>query len=278
MNYVLNNKNHVILGDSIDVLKTLPDQFCNLIYIDPPFNTGNVQQRKRVKVTQDANGKRKGFANKSYNETKVDSASYADSFNDYIEFLMSRIKESMRCLKQDGSIFIHLDYREVHYIKVEMDKLLGRDHFMNEIIWSYDYGGRSKSKWSVKHNTILWYANNPKNYTFNFDKMDRIPYLTPGLVGPEKAAIGKTPTDVWWHTIVPTNSLQKTGYPTQKPLGILNRFIKVHSNEGDYVMDFFGGSGTTAESAALHERKFVTIDSSQDAINVMNKRLERFLK
>lgn len=272
------NKNTIILGDNSQALATLPDKFASLIYIDPPFNTGKTQKRNRIKVTSvtDGEGDRVGFAGKSYDTEKVDSGSYADSFDDFENFLMSRIEQSLRCLADDGSIFVHLDCREVHYIKVAMDKLMGRDHFINEIIWSYDYGARSKNKWSKKHDTILWYAKDPKNYIWNYDAIDRIPYMAPDLVGPEKAAKGKTPTDVWWHTIVPTNGKEKTGYPTQKPRGILNRIVKVHSRPNDFVLDFFGGSGTTGEAAGLNGRQFVMIDSNPEAIVVMTKRLQQF--
>jgi site-specific DNA-methyltransferase (adenine-specific) len=264
----------IILGDNAAVLPTLPEKFARAIYIDPPFNTGKVQKRDRIRVmATDGEGVRGGFGGRRYDVEKVESGSYEDAFEDFETFLMPRIKASLRCLMPDGSLFVHLDYREVHYIKVALDRLLGRDRFMNEIIWAYDYGGRPKSRWPAKHDTILWYAANPEEYVFNFDQMDRIPYMAPGLVGPEKAARGKTPTDVWWHTIVATNGHEKTGYPTQKPLGILNRVIKVHSQPGDVVLDFFGGSGTTGEAAALHDRGFVLIDNNPEAVRVAASRL-----
>ena len=186
---------------------------------------------------------------------------------------MPRIEAGLRCLAPAGSLFVHLDAREVHYVKIALDRLLGRDRFINEIIWAYDYGGRPKDRWPAKHDTILWYAMDPERYTFNYDAIDRIPYMAPDLVGPEKAARGKTPTDVWWHTIVPTNGKEKTGYPTQKPLGILRRLIAVHSNPGDTVLDFFAGSGTTGAAAAELGRGSILIDSSPDAIEVMRRRL-----
>ena len=186
---------------------------------------------------------------------------------------MPRIEAGLRCLAPNGSLFVHLDYREVHYVKVALDQLLGRDRCVNEIVWAYDFGGRSKSRWSSKHDTILWYVMDPANYVFNFDAMERIPYMAPGLVTAEKAARGKTPTDVWWHTIVPTNGKEKTGYPTQKPLGVLNRIIKVHTEPGDTVLDFFAGSGTTGEAAATNRRGFVLIDSNPEAADVMATRL-----
>jgi site-specific DNA-methyltransferase (adenine-specific) len=274
--YILSMKK-IILGDNIKVLPTLPDGFARLIYIDPPFNTGRVQKRDRIRVVKtDDEGDRVGFGGRNYNVEKIKSSQYNDNFDDFESFLMPRIEASLRCLKSDGSLFVHLDYREVHYIKVAIDKLLGRHRFINEIIWAYDYGGRSKTRWSAKHDTILWYALKPDNYIFNFNEMDRIPYLAPGLVGAEKAARGKTPTSVWFHTIVPTNGKEKTGYPTQKPLGVINRIIKIHSQPDDVVLDFFGGSGTTGESAAKHGRGFVLIDNNIEATKIAATRLARF--
>ncbi len=268
----------IILGDNADVLPTLPSKFARLIYVDPPFNTGRVQKRDRITVAATgAAGDRGGFGGRRYAVERVEpSAAYDDRFDDFEAFLMPRIEASLRCLTDDGSLFVHLDAREVHYVKVALDRLLGRDHFMNEIIWAYDYGGRPKNRWPAKHDTILWYVRDPSAYVFNFEEMDRIPYMAPGLVSKEKAERGKTPTDVWWHTIVPTNGHEKTGYPTQKPLGVLNRVIKVHSRPGDVVLDFFGGSGTTGEAAAAHGRGFVLIDNHLDAVKIAATRLAAF--
>ncbi len=267
----------IVLGDNAEVLPSLPERFARLIYIDPPFNTGKTQRRERIRVTaSDGAGARGGFGGRRYHVEKVHSGSYDDDFDDFESFLVPRIEAALRCLTPDGSLFVHLDYHEVHYIKVGLDRLLGRDRFMNEIVWAYDYGGRPKNRWPAKHDTILWYALDPEKYVFNFDEMDRIPYMAPGLVGPEKAERGKTPTDVWWHTIVATSGHEKTGYPTQKPLGILNRVIKVHSLPGDVVLDFFGGSGTTGESAARHGRGFVLVDNNEEAVRIAAARLASF--
>jgi site-specific DNA-methyltransferase (adenine-specific) len=223
----------------------------DLIYIDPPFNTGEEQRRRDLY--------------------------YLDKHNDYESFISQHLNEAYRVLKPNGSIMFHIGTKEAHYCKIWLDEIFGRSSFMNEIIWSYDYGGRSKSRWSNKHDTIFWYAKNPKEYTFNYDAIDRIPYLAPALVGAEKAERGKTPTDVWWNTIVHTTGKEKTGYPTQKPLAILERIILVHSNEGDTVMDFFAGSGTTGEAAAKHGRKFILIDNNIQAIDIMNERLKSYM-
>ena len=264
----------IILADNLDVLRDLPAASVPLIYIDPPFNTGKAQQRTSVKVVRDeAEGDRTGFQGRRYRTRVVGSQSFADSFSDYAAFLEPRLLEAQRVLAADGSFFLHLDFREVHYCKVLLDVIFGRECFLNEIIWAYDYGGRPKRKWPAKHDSILWYVKNPGDYVFNYEELDRIPYMAPGLVGPQKAARGKTPTDVWWHTIVPTMGKEKTGYPTQKPLGILNRIVKVHSRPGDLVLDFFAGSGTTGEAAARHERDFLLVDDNPEAVGVMSRRL-----
>jgi site-specific DNA-methyltransferase (adenine-specific) len=261
------------LGDNLIALRAMPDGCCNLIYIDPPFNTQKTQRRERIAVTRSANGTRGGFGSQRYSVKKLDSPDYADSFDDFSGFMRPRLEEAHRLLAADGSFFLHIDYREAHYMKVMLDEIFGRASFMNEIVWAYDYGGKPRSRWPAKHDTILWYAKDSAGYTFNFDAIDRIPYMAPGLVGAEKAARGKIPTDVWWMTIVPTNSKEKTGYPTQKPLKLLNRIIAVHSHPGDMVLDFFAGSGTTGEAAARAQRRFILIDSSVAATELMAKRL-----
>ena len=265
----------VIFGDNLDVLASLEDGEVDLVYIDPPFNTGRVQERRSIRTVRDEDGgDRVGFQGNRYRTVEVGSTAYADSYDDYLSFLEPRFREARRVLKPNGSFFLHVDYREVHYCKaLLLDKVFGRESFINEIVWAYDYGARSKSRWPAKHDNILWYAKDPEDYTFNYEEVDRIPYMAPGLVSPEKAAKGKTPTDVWWHTIVPTNGKEKTGYPTQKPLGILERIVKVHSNPGDVVLDFFAGSGTTGEAAAKLGRGFLLVDDNPEAIRVMAKRL-----
>lgn len=263
----------IIHGDNLEVLPQLDKAAFRLIYIDPPFNTGVTQKRDRMRVRADEAGERGGFGGRRYRVERLDSSAYVDRYDDYIGFLMSRIEVSIPLLTEDGSLFVHVDYREVHHVKVALDSLLGRHRFINEIIWAYDFGGRPKKRWPAKHDNILWYALDPKRYVFNYDAMDRIPYMAPGLAGKEKAARGKTPTDVWWHTIVPTNSKEKTGYPTQKPLGLLERIIKVHSAPGDVVLDFFAGSGTIGEAAARHDRGFVLVDEHPGAIAIMKERL-----
>jgi site-specific DNA-methyltransferase (adenine-specific) len=266
----------IILGDNAAVLPTLPDAFARVVYIDPPFNTGRRQKRDRIRVTASAaggDGDRGGFGGRRYDASKIASGSFEDEFDDFGAFLLPRVEAALHCLTPDGSLFVHLDYREVHHVKVALDRMLGRDRFINEIIWAYDYGGRPKDRWPAKHDTILWYAMDPDSYVFDYDEIDRIPYMAPKLVSPEKAELGKTPTDVWWHTIVPTSGKEKTGYPTQKPLGIMNRLVKVHSTPGDVVLDFFAGSGTTGDAAARNGRGFVLVDDNVEAVTVAAARL-----
>ena len=266
--------NTIIFGDNLDVLKTLDEGSVDLIYIDPPFNTGKSQARKQIRVEKDANGDRVGFGGNRYQTTIVGERAYRDNFNDYLGFLEPRLQEAYRVLKPDGSFYFHIDYREVHYCKVLLDEIFGRECFINEIIWAYDFGGRSKSRWPAKHDNILFYAKNPDHYTFNRDEVDRIPYMAPGLVGKEKAEQGKFPTDTWWHTIVGTNSREKTGYPTQKPVGVLRRIVAASSQPGDLVLDFFAGSGTIGDVCLEMGRKFILVDNNPQAIAVMKKRFE----
>ena len=268
--------NSINLADNLDFLREVPNAAVDLIYIDPPFNTGTQQSITRLKTVRDEGGDRTGFGGNRYRTERQGSTSYLDAFEDYMAFLAPRIDEARRVLVDNGSIFLHVDQHESHYCKVLLDRVFGRKSFINEIIWSYDYGGRSKKKWPTKHDTIFWYAIDPANYTFNANAIDRIPYMAPGLVGKEKAARGKVPTDVWWQTIVPTSGKERTGYPTQKPLAILERIVKVHSNPGDMVMDFFAGSGTTGVAAARNDRLFVLVDSNPEAVQVAAKRLTEY--
>lgn len=264
--------NSIYQGDNLPILRSMPSAIVDLIYIDPPFNTGKRQARTQIKTERDEQGDRTGFQGKRYQTIKIGSKGYIDLFDDYLAFLEPRLVEAYRILKPNGSLYFHIDYREVHYCKILLDGIFGRESFLNEIIWAYDYGGRSKTKWPAKHDNILWYAKDPDNYTFNLDAVDRIPYMAPGLVGKEKAERGKTPTDTWWHTIVPTNGSEKTGYPTQKPMGVLRRIIAASSNPGEMVLDFFAGSGTTGAVCLELGRRFTLIDENPQSIEVMRKR------
>ncbi len=261
------------MADNLAVLADIPDDSVDLIYVDPPFNTGQRQTLERLKTVRDeADGDRAGFQGQRYRTLKLGILSYEDIFDDYLAFLEPRLREFRRVLKQSGTLYVHLDYREVHYCKVLLDTIFGRQCFVNEVIWAYDYGGRTRRRWPPKHDNILVYVKDPRRYYFDADAAERIPYMAPGLVGPEKAARGKRLTDVWWHTIVPTAGKERTGYPTQKPLGIVRRIVTTSSPPGGLVADFFAGSGTTGIAAGEAERSFLLVDSSPEAVAVMARR------
>lgn len=265
--------NLIVHGDNLAATAELPDAAFRLVYLDPPFNTGRAQARQSIRTVRSPNGDRVGFQGATYETVKLALSSYDDRFADYWAFLEPRLAEAWRLLDDRGTLYLHLDYREVHYAKVALDALFGRDCFLNEIVWAYDYGGRPKDRWPAKHDNILWYAVDPDRYVFRRDDVDRVPYMAPRLVTPEKAARGKVPTDVWWQTIVPTSSRERTGYPTQKPLKLLERIVRVHSDPGDLVVDFFAGSGTTGEAAARHGRRALLVDCNPEALRVMERRL-----
>jgi len=267
--------NTIWLAENMDALPSIASDSIPLIYIDPPFNTGKKRAHQRIRVERDeSDGDRVGFNGRRYRSLPdAPSVSYADTFDDFLQFLRCRIVELHRVLAPSGSLFFHIDSRESHYCKIMLDEIFGRQQYMNEIVWVYDFGGRSKSRWSAKHDVIFWYTKNNAHYTFRYDDIDRIPYLAPGLVTAEKARRGKTPTDVWWQTIVPTNGHERTGYPTQKPLAVLDRIVRVHSNPGDLVLDCFAGSGTTGVAAAKNDRNYLLIDNNPDATRIMAQRL-----
>ncbi|WP_419956824.1 DNA-methyltransferase [Microbacterium candidum] len=291
-------------GDNLSVMQALSGGSFALVYLDPPFNTGRTRTKAVERATRTPQDRAEssqvepvsadpgselrssepggettrvhaGFHGRDYERLRGDLRAYDDRFDDYWGFLEPRLTEAWRLLADDGTLYLHLDYREAHYAKVLLDALFGRDRFLNELIWSYDYGAKSRRRWPTKHDTILVYVKNPKTYFFDADAVDREPYMAPGLVTPEKAARGKLPTDVWWHTIVPTTGREKTGYPTQKPEGILRRIVQASSRPGDAVLDPFAGSGTTGAVATALGRDAVLIDENQDAIEVMTARMPR---
>jgi site-specific DNA-methyltransferase (adenine-specific) len=305
--------NKIYYGDNLEVLRQMEDESVDLVYIDPPFNTGKTQKRKHIKTIQDKNGDRVGFQGNKYKTIELSTKSYDDSFDngldknipyekysayqeiaphseiEYLEvFLKPRLIEAHRLLKEHGSLYFHIDYREVHYSKILLDNIFGRENFLNEIIWAYDFGGRARTKWPAKHDNILFYVKNKESYFFNQKAIERIDYMAPGLVGPEKANRGKLPTDTWWWTyigtegmglsdtwwmtIVGTNSKERTGYPTQKPVDLLNRIIDASTLENSVVLDFFAGSGTTGASCLLKNRNFILIDKNRVALEVMAER------
>jgi len=270
-------RGRIVLADNLTVLAETPDDSVDLIYVDPPFNTGQRQTLERLKTIHDeADGDRAGFQGRRYRTLKLGASSYDDIFDDYLAFLEPRLREFHRALKSTGSLYVHLDSREVHYCKVVLDGIFGRQCFLNEVIWAYDYGGRTQRRWPPKHDNILVYVKDPRRYYFDADAAERIPYMAPGLVGPEKAARGKRLTDAWFHTIVPTAGKERTGYPTQKPLGIVRRIVKTSSPPGGLVADFFAGSRTTGVAAYEAERPFLLVDSSPEAAAVMARRFAGF--
>jgi site-specific DNA-methyltransferase (adenine-specific) len=266
--------NRVILADNLDVLARTDSGSIDLIYADPPFNTGIRRELTSVRVQRDDAGDRTGFGGRRYRTTQLGSLGYPDGFDDFLGFLEPRLAEFRRVLADTGSLYLHLDPRESHYAKVLLDRVFGRACFLNEVIWAYDYGGRATRRWPAKHDTILVYVKDPRRYWFDTSAVERIPYLAPGLVGRDKAARGKLPTDTWWHTIVPPGGRERTGYPTQKPLGILRRIVAASSPPGGLVADFFAGSGTTGVAAHELGRRFLLVDSNPDAVQVMRRRFE----
>jgi site-specific DNA-methyltransferase (adenine-specific) len=264
----------ILLGDNLELLPRFADESFQLIYIDPPFNTGRTQSRRVMTAVADEDGDRGGFGGRRYRTEVEEGAAYADSQEDYLGFLEPRLREAHRLLHRTGTLYVHLDPRESHYVKLLLDRLFGRDCFLNELIWAYDYGAKTRRRWPTKHDTILVYVRDPRQYFFDCEAVDREPYMAPGLVTAEKRERGKLPTSVWWHTIVPTNGSEKTGYPTQKPEGVLRRIVQASSQPGDSVLDFFAGSGTLGAVAQALGRRYVLIDSNPEAVEVMRKRLE----
>jgi site-specific DNA-methyltransferase (adenine-specific) len=263
----------IVHGDNADVLPRLPEATFDLIYVDPPFNTGRAQARRTVTVREDPDGGQVGFGGRRYRSELLSHLSYDDAYADYLGFLEPRLARCRELLAPHGTLYFHIDYREAHYCKLLLDELFGRDAFLNEIIWAYDYGAKPRRRWPAKHDTILVYVRTPGAHHFDADAVEREPYMAPGLVSPEKAARGKRPTDVWFHTIVPTNGAEKTGYPTQKPAGVLRRLIAASSRPGGWCLDPFAGSGTVGAVCAALDRRYVLVDSHPDAIAVMRARL-----
>ena len=263
----------LVEGDCAAVLPRLPGGAFDMVYVDPPFNTGRAQRRERLRVVADDDGDRAGFGGRRYRSESRGALQFDDAYDDYLGFLMPKLAEARRVLAEHGTLYVHLDPRESHYVKVALDGLFGRDCFLNEIVWAYDYGGRPRRRWPPKHDTILVYVRDPARYHFDDAEVDREPYMAPGLVTPEKRARGKRPSDTWWHTIVPTNGAERTGYPTQKPEGIVRRMVGASSRPGGWCLDFFAGSGTLGAAARALGRRFVLVDESPDAIAVARRRL-----
>ncbi len=266
-------QDQILLGENLELLPRFAAGSFQLIYIDPPFNTGRRQERRTLRAVEDPEAGRVGFGGRRYRTELLARSSYADSFDDYLAFLVPRLEHAHRLLGEEGTLYFHIDYREAHRCKLLLDEIFGRRCFLNEIIWAYDYGARPRRRWPAKHDTILVYVKDPERYHFDSEQVEREPYMAPGLAGPEKAARGKLPTDVWWHTIVSPTGAEKTGYPTQKPEGVLRRIVAASSRSGDWCLDFFAGSGTLGAVAARLGRRYVLIDSNPEAVRVMRARM-----
>jgi site-specific DNA-methyltransferase (adenine-specific) len=263
----------ILAGDNAIALGRLPEAQFDLVYLDPPFNTGRAQVRHTLAASEDPQSPRLGFGGRRYRTQLLQSLSYDDAFHDYLAFLEPRLTRARELLAPHGTLYFHIDYREAHYCKLLLDEIFGRDAFLNELIWAYDYGAKPRRRWPAKHDTILAYVRTPGAHHFDAEAVDREPYMAPGLVSAEKAARGKRPTDVWFHTIVPTNGAEKTGYPTQKPEGVLRRLVAASARPGGWCLDPFAGSGTLGAVCRELGRRFVLIDNSPVAVGVMQERL-----
>ena len=267
----------ILEGDNLPLLRELADGSVHMAYADPPFNTGRRQTRRTLATVADPDGDRTGFGGRRYATRLLQQSSYRDAFDDYLGFLAPRLAEVKRVLRPSGTLYLHLDYREAHYVKLALDELFGRESFLNELIWAYDYGAKPRRRWPQKHDTILVYVKDPERYHFDADAVDREPYMAPGLVTPEQRERGKRPTSVIWHTIVSPTGREKTGYPTQKPEGLLRRFVQASSRPGELCLDPFAGSGTLGAVAAQLGRRFLLIDENPDAVATMERRLSPVL-
>jgi site-specific DNA-methyltransferase (adenine-specific) len=265
--------NRVLLGDNLKLMRAEPDASVQMAYLDPPFNTGRAQTRRTLATTAAVDGDRTGFGGRRYATRLLDESSYRDAFDDYLGFLEPRLREVRRLLGPTGTLYFHIDWREAHYCKLLLDELFGRECFLNELIWAYDYGAKPRSRWPAKHDTILVYVKTPGGHFFDAEAVDREPYMAPGLVTVEKRERGKRPSDTWWHTIVSPTGKEKTGYPTQKPEGIVRRMVQASSRPGDLCLDPFAGSGTLGAVAAKLGRRYLLIDESAEAVRVMESRL-----
>ncbi len=263
----------VVEADNLEVLVAIPDGAVDLVYADPPFATGRTQRLESIRLGA-GERTRAGFRGDTTAYEVVSDHAYEDDLplDAHLAALAARIREIHRVLAPHGSLYLHVDWRTSHHVRLLLDEVFGAQRFLNEIIWAYDYGGRARDRWPRKHDTILWYARGDA-WRYERDAIDRIPYLAPGLVGPEKAARGKLPTDVWWMTIVPPGSAERTGYPTQKPIRLLERIVAASSRPGELVLDPYAGSGTTGVAAARLGRRWLLVDRNPAAVEIARRRL-----
>jgi site-specific DNA-methyltransferase (adenine-specific) len=264
----------VVEADNLAALAAIPDGAVDLAYADPPFATGKQQRLVSIRSGSEDGPTRAGFRGKVASYVAVSDHAFADDLplEEHLAALGPRVREIHRVLAPHGSLYLHVDWRTSHHVRLLLDEVFGADRFLNELIWAYDYGGRAADRWPRKHDTILWYAKGHR-WLFEREAIDRIPYMAPGLVGPEKAARGKLPTDVWWMTIVPPASAERTGYPTQKPVRLLERIVAASSRPGDLVLDPYAGSGTTGVAAARLGRRWLLVDRNPEAVGIARARL-----
>jgi DNA modification methylase len=272
----------LIHADNLAVTGGLADGAVDLIYIDPPFGTGTVR-RGGARGTGLLQG-----------ETPHHYRDVPDDPERFVTWIEPRLIESRRVLAPHGSLFVHLDYRAVHYVKVALDRIFGRPRFINEIIWCYSVGGKSRNMFGRKHDTILWYARTA-DHAFFPDAVRvprkggshmRVVRTAEGALVQEKTdrrtgkvyrypvAAGKVPED-WWTDIEILNQSdrERTGWPTQKPERLLERILCAASAEGALVADWFCGSGTTAIAAQRLDRRFLIADCAAEAVACARDRL-----
>jgi len=263
----------VLCADNLEALRAIPDGVVDLAYIDPPFATGRTQRLASIR-TGAGEASRRGFGGRTYRYEVVRELAWQDDLplDVHLEALHARLVEIHRLLAAAGTLHVHVDWRTVHHVRLLLDEVFGPERFLNEIVWAYDFGGRARDRWPRKHDSILWYAKGDA-WTFEREAIERLPYMAPGLVGPEKAARGKLPTDVWWMTIVPPGGRERTGYPTQKPVRLLDRIVRAASREGDLVLDVYAGSGTTGVAAAALGRRYLLVDRNPEAVAIARRRL-----
>ena len=250
--------NRLFWGDNLHVMRQLPSESIDLIYIDPPFFSG--QQYNVIFGDQ--------------NELRSFSDIWEGGMPGYLIWLNARLFEMKRLLKKTGSILVHCDWHASHYIKVELDKIFGYGLLQNEIVWSYRSGGGSKRKYGKKHDVLLWYTLVNDGYTFNAEEV-RVPYDAV-IAESRKEQFnpkGKVSGSVWDISRPPNHSKEWIGYPTQKPEAVIERVVRAHSSEQSIVADFFCGGGTTAAVAQRLGRRWIACDQSRVATAITADRL-----
>jgi site-specific DNA-methyltransferase (adenine-specific) len=267
----------LILGDNLSVMTSLLPEFegrINLLYADPPFFT-NRKFSARIGRGEDSRKPGKWQLAEGYQD-------HWDNLDSYLDFLYQRLAVMYRLLAPNGTLYLHLDWHADAYARLLLDEIFGADHLLNEIIWAYHGPSPIRRAFNRKHDTILAYVKG-EDYTFNVDDV-REPYnantvktfnASPkaGFGKVPDLARGKVPEDWWYFPVVARLHNERTGYPTQKPIALLERIILASSNRGDLVADFFCGSGTTPYVAARHGRRFIACDGIFRALHTTRSRL-----